>query len=197
MLSLRAKIVGLPDDCINHMIGYTYSPQNDKLLKDIVEEGKKLLLFNSSHRLFSSLKGESFLDVLYCAIVANPDRNYEYNRYEREYLIPRFNGYKNLELMTDILTDSYHGIDHSRTNYKNVCRNVWSLMSLEEIYTHLLPCIKDTVVQQWYECKYWERNIIPLTISMRFSWMFTDGIIKPEYVNTIEFYINYYNNIIV
>jgi hypothetical protein len=192
---LQKQISYLPSDCMNHIVGYTYSPQPDTLMKSLVEEVKKNSSFRFVHGIITNLKGAFFLDVLYYSIVENLNYGYEYSRYERMYFKPRFVKYKNQDIMSDILFHAYnYGINHTRTSYINVCRRVWSLMTLEEIHTHLIPCIQDTVVQQWYERKYWEMRMIPQTISPRFSWMFYDGVLIPEYNETLNFYIQYYNN---
>jgi hypothetical protein len=202
MLSIQRNLSRLPEECIHHIIGYTYCPQSRKLVSEIRQKYKKKEILETYKNrclvvqeilggdLINSNKSILFLSRLYETFV------YPYGNFM---LTPMHYGYENYETICKILCkwniSSTYLFKYKKYYFKydNLLNKIWALLSLEEITDFLDIRINDYFICEWVSINM--SNVPP-----SYSWLFEyeGGDIVPDYENLQNFYLTLnetiYNN---
>jgi hypothetical protein len=146
---LAAQMKTLPRECINHIIGYTYSPQPPELTFEIRENYKKMQIFKIYFDRVNSLSlyGNQFMQEYLYNMILHPSIYVELSHKVMEYKSWFSHRYAYVLIYRHMNID-----DHTKKSinlYKKESIHKFNKMSFDQI-NNILYSLDRLVLKSWY-----------------------------------------------
>lgn len=170
--NMRDFIRALPFECSRHILGYTYSPQNPRLLKEVRDMEEKRALFSIYYKRVE----DSFLEIygsrrIFSVLLGDLDI----------YIKSDECTVKNRNRMRAIIDREWTGRISSE-KARAIVRRVWPMMSLPEIGEYMNSLDK-FLIMVWYIDNENLNRLPP------YKWMYDENLIfKQQYFATINMF---------